>query len=371
MPAKQSDLPAPLAPGSTIGILGGGQLGRMLSSAAIELGFHTHVFCPQADSPAFDASRHTTIADYNDETALAKFAKSVDIVTYEFENVPAATAEFLYALVPVRPGQKALSVAQDRLEEKQFAASISAETAPFWQIDTEADFADIPFDGTSYVLKTRRMGYDGKGQAIVKTLAEASEALQSFNGHAAILEAFISFKSEISVILARGLGGETHAFEPGQNTHKNHILATTTIPAPINANIKTNAILIASRFAEALDYVGILGVEFFVTGDTARLGTSEGLLVNEIAPRVHNSGHWTQDGAKTSQFEQHIRAICGWPLGSADTLAPTIMTNLIGSDFDAWADIAAEPQAHLHLYGKSENRPGRKIGHVNRLHFAK
>lgn len=335
----------------------------MLATAAVDLGFRAHVYAPQPGSPAFDAARFHTVAAYDDEAALARFAAAADVVTYEFENVPAPTAACLEAHVPMRPGSKALAVAQDRLQEKLFAAGLDVETAGFRPVDTPDDLADVAFDGRAYVLKTRRLGYDGKGQAIVDTAKATAQALARFDGRPAILEAFVPFTREISVILARGAGGEIKAFEPGENTHRDHILAQTRVPASLSEAARAQAIAIASRFAEALDYVGVLGVEFFVTGEIG----SEKLLVNEIAPRVHNSGHWTQNGAAVSQFEQHIRAIAGWPLAEPATLAPTTMTNLIGDDFDTWATVAAEPGARLHLYGKDETRPGRKMGHVNRL----
>jgi len=357
-----TDNPAPLPPGAVIGILGGGQLGRMLATAAIELGFRCHVFAPETDSPAFDAARFQTVANYGDQTALTRFAANVDVVTYEFENVPAAAVACIDAIVPIRPGAKALAIAQDRLAEKEFATSLGAETAQFRPVDVEGDLAGVDFGGPKYVLKTRRLGYDGKGQAIVETAAAAAEALAGFGGAPCILEAFVPFTREISVVLARGVSGEIAAFEPGENTHRDHILARTCVPAALSEEARDRAIAIAARFTQALDYVGVLAIEFFVTGEPGH----EGLLVNEIAPRVHNSGHWTSDGASVSQFEQHIRAITGWPLAAPATLAPTTMENLIGHEVDAWPRLAADPGARLHLYGKSETRPGRKMGHVNR-----
>lgn len=355
--------PPQLPPGSVIGILGGGQLGRMLATAAVELGFRVHVYAPEADSPAFDAARAHTVAPYDDQAALARFAAAADVVTYEFENVPAPTARCLEALVPMRPGAKALAIASDRLEEKRFASRLDVETADFRPVDTPEDLSGVAFDGRQYVLKTRRLGYDGKGQAVVDSDSAAAQAFARFDGHPAILEAFVPFTREISVILARGASGETKAFEPGENTHRDHILAQTQVPAELSDAARSQAIAIAARFAHALDYIGVLAVEFFVTGEVG----AERLLVNEIAPRVHNSGHWTADGAAVSQFEQHIRAIAGWPLGEPATLAPTTMTNLIGHDVDTWPALAADPGARLHLYGKAETRAGRKMGHVNRL----
>lgn len=358
-----AEIPAPLPPGSVIGILGGGQLGRMLAAAANELGFRCHIYCPDPGSPAFDCARFTTVAAYDDTDALSRFAHAVDIVTYEFENVPASTADTLSAYVPVRPGREALAISQDRLEEKRFAASVDAATAPFWPIDSQSDLAAVPFDGSAYVLKTRRLGYDGKGQAIVRTCDDAAGALAASGNQPSIIEAFIDFEREISVILARGRDGQIVAYEPGENTHRSHILDQTRIPANLTTEVAAAAVAIAGRFAHKLDYVGILAVEFFVSGASGQAH----LLVNEIAPRVHNSGHWTQDGARTSQFEQHIRAIAGWPLAPAATLAPTVMTNLVGHQADNWAASAGDPEVHIHIYGKAETRPGRKMGHLNRV----
>jgi 5-(carboxyamino)imidazole ribonucleotide synthase len=355
-----------LPPGATIGILGGGQLGRMLATAAAELGFACHIYCPDPESPAFDVARARTVAAYDDADALRAFAGAVDVVTYEFENVPGPTAALLAGLVPVRPSARSLEVAQDRLAEKRFAGDIGAATAACLAIDTAADFSAAAFDGRRHVLKTRRLGYDGKGQAIVGTRPEAEAAFERFGGRPCLLEAFVPFEREVSVVLARGADGTAAAFEPAENVHKDHILWQSRVPATLAAEAAAEAIAVAGRFAAALDHVGVLAVEFFVTGEA---GTGR-LLVNEIAPRVHNSGHWTQDGATVSQFEQHIRAVAGWPLSRPATLAPTVMTNLIGADADAWADLAAEPGARLHLYGKRETRPGRKMGHVNRPTFA-
>jgi 5-(carboxyamino)imidazole ribonucleotide synthase len=355
----------PLAPGAIIGILGGGQLGRMLALAAAPLGFRVHVFAPETDSPAFDVCAMRTTADYRDETALAAFAASVDVVTYEFENVPVETVRFLEARVPVRPGSKALDVAQDRLKEKRLARDLGARTAEFGEVGSLAELeAQVGRIGLPAVLKTTRFGYDGKGQAKIRDAGETGAAFAAMKGQPAILEAFVDFRCEVSVIGARALDGTFSAFDVTQNEHRNHILHRSLAPAQLTPTVAAEAIAITRRIAGALDYVGVLGVEFFALDADA----SESLCVNEIAPRVHNSGHWTQDGAQTSQFEQHIRAIAGWPLGSTRRRAPAVeMINLIGEDVETWARLAAEPGAHLHLYGKREARAGRKMGHVNRL----
>jgi 5-(carboxyamino)imidazole ribonucleotide synthase len=349
-----------LPPGSTIGILGGGQLARMLSLAAGQLGLNTHIFAPEKDSPAFQVSAAHTIADYRDEKALATFAKSVSAVTYEFENVPVEAVRFLEQHTIVRPGSKALDVAQDRLKEKSLARSLGAMTANFAAIHSRADLdTHIGMIGLPAVLKTTRMGYDGKGQAKIMSIADIDAAYAAMKNQPAILESFINFKSEISVICARGFDGTFAAYEPTENVHLNHILHTSTVPANIDHELAVEAVFIAQRMAEALDYVGIMGVEFFVGEDV--------LYVNEIAPRVHNSGHWTQDACLVSQFEQHIRAVAGWPLGATTRHSDVVMTNLIGSDVDHWQRLAAEPGTAVHLYGKTESRPGRKMGHVNRI----
>lgn len=350
-----------LRPGDTIGILGGGQLGRMLAQSAAQLGLRCHIFAPEADSPAFDVSARHTVASYADTGALAGFAANVQAVTYEFENVPAEAVRLLEALVPVRPGLRALSVAQDRLAEKRLARSLGAMTADFAAVNSRDELdAAISTVGTPAVLKTVRFGYDGKGQAKIMTAADADAAWHAIKGQPAILESFVNFSREVSVVAARGTDGAFVAFDVTENEHRNHILHRSVAPASLAQAASKQAIDSAARIAEALDYVGVLGVEFFAVDDA--------LYVNEIAPRVHNSGHWTMDGAATSQFEQHIRAVCGWPLGSPKRLSQSVeMTNLIGDDAHDWGTILAEPLARLHLYGKPDVRAGRKMGHVNRL----
>ena len=354
----------PVLPGGVVGILGGGQLGRMLALAAAELGLSCHIYCPDPKSPAFAVAAARTIAPYEDEAALAAFAGAVDLVTYEFENVPAATVEFLAGRVPVLPGARSLSVSQDRLAEKQLMVELGIAVPAFAPVTALTDiYSALARTGRPAILKTRRFGYDGKGQSLIRTGDDPSFAWRQIGEAAAILESFVAFEREISVVLARGRDGEMRAFDISENRHKAGILAETTIPANVTPELAARAVAIAERIAEALGHVGILGVEMFVLPE----GAPNRLMVNEIAPRVHNSGHWTQDAAMTSQFEQHIRAICGWPLGDTDRLADVTMTNLIGDDVADWRALAAEPGARLHLYGKAESRPGRKMGHVNRL----
>jgi 5-(carboxyamino)imidazole ribonucleotide synthase len=357
--------PRRLQPGDTIGILGGGQLGRMLALAAAPLGLRCHIFAPEADSPAFEVAAGHTRADYRDEAALAAFSAIADVVTYEFENVPVESVRFLERRVAVRPGAKALDVAQDRLKEKRLARDLGAMTADFAGVTSAEELAaSVSQIGLPAVLKTTRFGYDGKGQAKIRKAAEIEAAHAAMKGQPAILEAFVPFEREVSVVAARGLDGAFVAFDVTENEHRDHILHRSLVPARVSAASAKTAVETTRRLAEALDYVGVLGVEFFITGT----GRGEAVLVNEIAPRVHNSGHWTMDGATTSQFEQHIRAVAGWPLGSPKRLAPGAeMVNLIGDEADGWAQILARPGAHLHLYGKREARPGRKMGHVNRL----
>jgi 5-(carboxyamino)imidazole ribonucleotide synthase len=354
-----------LSPGATIGILGAGQLGRMLAMAAARLGLKSHVFAPEADAPAFDVAAAKTIADYDDEEALARFADSVDVVTYEFENVPIACAEFLSERRPLRPNARALALTQDRLPEKTFLRDIGLKTAPFLPVqDAGALIRAVAALGRPSILKTRRFGYDGKGQALVREGSDLAALFRGLGGEPTILEGFVRFEREVSVVAARGLDGEFAAFDVCENEHEKHILARTRLPAAIAPATETAARDMARQIVEALDYVGVLAVEMFVVRDYAGI---EGLVVNELAPRVHNSGHWTIDGALTSQFEQHVRAIAGWPLGSSRRLGDIEMRNLIGEEADAWLDILAEPESRLHLYGKLETRPGRKMGHVTRV----
>ncbi len=353
-----------LKPGQTIGILGGGQLGRMLAMAAARLGFHTHIYEPGA-APAGEVAQNTTIAPYDDTDALEAFARSVDVVTYEFENVPTDALDRIEALVPFRPNRKALAVSQDRLTEKTYLQDIGLNVAPFAALDAGAPDAAallaqaLAEVGTPSILKTRRLGYDGKGQARIMGPHDGRAALDAMAGAEAVLEAFVEFDREISVIAARGMDNIIACFEPGENVHKDGILHTTTVPANIDADTRARAFGIAGTILAALDYVGVLGVELFQTRD--------GLIVNEIAPRVHNSGHWTEAGAVIDQFEQHIRAIAGWPLVDPVRHSDVVMTNLIGDDLAQVQGISGETGAKLHLYGKTDARPGRKMGHVTRV----
>lgn len=353
-------LARPLPPGSTIGILGGGQLARMLALAAGQLGLRCHIYAPEADSPAFDVAAAHTRATYDDEAALARFAAAVDVVTYEFENVPGATAAFLEERVPLAPGSRALFTAQDRVDEKTFIAGLGIAVAPFAAVSDEASlaaaFARI---GAPSILKTRRFGYDGKGQAGISGDRSPEAAWAEIGRQPAILEGFIAFDREISVIAARGWDGAVAVYDVPENHHEHHILRTATVPAGISAAIAQTARAIGSRIIAALDYVGVIGIEMFVAGGD--------VIVNEIAPRVHNSGHWTMDACAVSQFEQHIRAVCGWPLGSVERHSDVVMTNLLGEEVNEWPKLAAQPDVCLHIYGKGECRRGRKMGHFNRL----
>jgi 5-(carboxyamino)imidazole ribonucleotide synthase len=353
-------LEKPLAPGSTIGILGGGQLGRMLALAAAQLGLNSHIYAPEADSPAFQVSTAHTVAGYHDFDALEQFAKSVDVVTYEFENVPGDTASFLEQRCVMAPSSAALKTAQDRVDEKTFIASLSIPVAPFAPIAHEADLLPaLKKIGRPAILKTRRFGYDGKGQT--KILADTSPAVAwaDIGKSPAILEGFVAFDMEISVIAARGWDGTVMVYDVPENHHENHILKTSTVPARISAETTAAARVMARKIISALDYVGVMGIEMFVAG--------KNLIVNEIAPRVHNSGHWTQDACVVCQFEQHIRAISGWPLGDTKRHSNVVMHNILGDEAGKWAEFAARTQTGVHYYGKSEPRRGRKMGHINVL----
>lgn len=344
-----------------IGILGGGQLGRMLALAAARLGYRCHVYCPDPDSPAFDVCHSRTCADYHDLDGLEKFAADVDVVTFEFENVPVDSAFHLERHVPVRPSSGALYMAQDRRNEKIFLTDREIPAAPFAAVDSPLAIAPtLRKIGTDGILKTRRFGYDGKGQTRIAIDGDPEQAWSEIGEARAVLEGVVPFSSEISVVAARGMDGMVRCYCPVWNVHRNHILHTTTAPAPISSDLATAAVRLSHKILTDLDYVGVMGVEMFIVGD--------GLVINEMAPRVHNSGHWTMDGAATDQFEQHIRAICGLPLGSPDMLFDHVdMTNLIGDDAASLPEMADEPGAKIHLYGKREIRAGRKMGHINRI----
>lgn len=350
----------PLPLGSVIGIFGSGQLGRMLAVAASRLGFETHIFAPTDNSsPAAQVATRFTQRAYEDLEAVRAFAQQCDVLTYEFENVPAATAKAAAELKPLRPSETCLDIAQDRLTEKTFISEqAGVSVAPFKNIesldDLERAFNSL---GGSCVLKTRRFGYDGKGQVIIRSSDEIQDAWDKLGSQACIAEAFIPFEREVSVICARGVTGVTACYPLAENVHRDHILHITNAPAPQNSD---KAKEYAMKIMEALNYVGVMATEFFELKD----GT---LLVNEIAPRVHNSGHWTQDAGCIDQFENHIRAIAGWPLGSAQPKHAVEMTNLIGADTHDWLALAAEPETFIHFYGKIEARQGRKMGHINRI----
>jgi 5-(carboxyamino)imidazole ribonucleotide synthase len=353
-----------LKPGDTIGILGGGQLGRMLALAAAELGLNCHVYAPEPDSCAFDVVRAKTCAPYEDEAALARFVETASVVTYEFENVPAATANFLARHKPVLPSPSILAIVQDRLPEKEFVSNLGIATAAFAKIDSLEELRSAAQKiGLPAILKTRRMGYDGKGQAAIRNMGEIDAAWAAIGKAPAVLEQFVPFEREISVVAARSAKGEVVAYEAAENLHRDHILHSSRVPAQIPGALAGQAGVIASKIANALDYVGVLAVELFVVDEDGR----RRLLVNEIAPRVHNSGHWTLDGATASQFEQHVRAVAGWPLAKPRRLGRAEMVNLIGSEVSEWPKYLAEPGACVHLYGKGEARPGRKMGHVTRI----
>jgi 5-(carboxyamino)imidazole ribonucleotide synthase len=353
-----------LKPGDTIGILGGGQLGRMLAMAAARLGLRCEVFSPDPDSPAFDVVLHATCAEYADVEALELFANDVDVITYEFENVPAAAAMILAARRPVLPDRKILETTLDRLAEKDFVKRLGIGTADYADVSSaEGLRAAIARIGLPAVIKTRRFGYDGKGQAIIRDGDDPDKVWEDLGTKSAILEAFIPFEREISVVAARSAGGQVECFDVTENEHRDHILKISRAPADIPDALAAQARIIAETIANALDFVGVLAVEMFVVQGT----DGARVLVNEIAPRVHNSGHWTLDGASISQFEQHIRAIAGWPLGKPVRHGPVTMTNLIGDDINDYERWLTVPGATVHLYGKGPPRPGRKMGHVTEV----
>jgi 5-(carboxyamino)imidazole ribonucleotide synthase len=350
-----------IAPGSTIGILGGGQLGRMTAIAAARLGYRCHIFCPDADSPAFAVAAAHTCAAYDDAKALAAFSESVDVVTFEFENVPAESAARLAERVIVRPSWSVLETAQDRVLEKTFFNGIGAATAPWRAVDDLDSLADaLKALGTPAVLKTRRLGYDGKGQACIDSPAQTAHAWDAIGRAPAILEGFVNFSREISVIVARSPRGEVNTFDVVENVHVNHILDTTRAPAQITPEQAERAAAIARHAAIELNLEGLLAIEMFVDRDGS-------ILVNEMAPRPHNSGHWTIDACVTDQFEQFVRAVCNLRLGSTERHSDAEMKNLLGHAVDDWAKLLSDPKAKLHLYGKTEVRDGRKMGHVTRI----
>ena len=347
----------PLPQGANIGILGGGQLGRMLAVAASRLGLKAHIFEQGANPPAGQVADQVTTASYEDEAALRRFAQSVDVITYEFENIPTSALDILEQIRPIHPGRLALAISQDRLSEKEFLTGLGLKVAPYANVTSAAEAeAAAQSIGPPSILKTRRMGYDGKGQVRLKNVSDMEQAWQAMQGAPSVLEGFINFSHEVSVIAARASDGQVACYDPGENVHREGILHSTTVPASLSAAQRMDAVLLAGQILNALDYVGVMGVELFVTAG--------GLIVNEIAPRVHNSGHWTQNGCDICQFEQHIRAVAGWPLGDGSRHSDMRMENLIGADMDRVPELR-KTNAALHLYGKSEVKPGRKMGHVN------
>ncbi|MEE2525614.1 5-(carboxyamino)imidazole ribonucleotide synthase [Hyphobacterium sp. HN65] len=350
----------PLAPGSVIGILGGGQLGRMLATAAAELGFDAHIFDPESDCPAGRAAARVWSAPWDDDGAIQAFAGKCDVITFEWENVPASAIDAAESRAPVRPGRKSLELTQDRLVEKSFIREAGCQTVDFAEVNSLADLENaVARIGRPSILKTRRFGYDGKGQAVVKAGSGLAEAWASIGGQPAILEAFAPFQRELSVVAARTVNGDLKTFPLAENQHSGGILRVSTAPAQASAGLEADALKIAEAIGNGLEHVGVFAVELFDVGGQ--------LIVNEIAPRVHNSGHWTMDACACGQFEQHIRAVAGWPLGNTAPHSACEMTNLIGEDVSPWLDLASEPDVCLHLYGKRDTRPGRKMGHINRL----
>ena len=349
-----------LISGSTIGILGGGQLGQMLSMAAARLGFKTHIFEPSENPPASNVSSKFTRAEYNDYDALKQFASSVDVVTYEFENIPTAALDIIETQSEIFPNREALKISQDRLIEKGFINKLGFKTASFCEVNSlEELIKGINQIGAPSILKTRRFGYDGKGQVKVQPSSKPEEIWRNLGEKALILEGFINFSSEFSVIGSRSKDGQISCFDPGENVHKDGILRTTTVPAHLTNQQKTEAVLITAKILETLKYVGVIGIEFFLEKNS--------LVINEFAPRVHNSGHWTQNGCTVDQFEQHIRAITGWKLGNAERHSDVIMENLIGDEIYKTNQLVEDGSIALHLYGKTDVNPGRKMGHFNRI----
>ena len=349
-----------LISGSTIGILGGGQLGQMLSMAASRLGFKTHIFEPSENPPASNVASKFTRAEYDDYDALKQFASSVDVVTYEFENIPTAALDIIETQSEIFPNREALKISQDRLIEKEFINKLGFKTASFCEVNSIEELIHaINQIGAPSILKTRRFGYDGKGQVKVQPSSKPEEIWKNLGEKALILEEFINFSSEFSVIGSRSKNGQISCFDPGENVHKDGILRTTTVPAHLTNQQKTEAVLITAKILETLKYVGVIGIEFFLEKNS--------LVINEFAPRVHNSGHWTQNGCTVDQFEQHIRAITGWKLGNAERHSDVIMENLIGDEIYKTNQLVEDGSIALHLYGKADVNPGRKMGHFNRI----
>ncbi len=347
-------------PGATVGLMGGGQLGRMMAMAAARMGYRTHVFTDHPHTPAGEVAAEVSVASFSDRVALERFADAVQVVTYEFENVPLAAAKVVAERVAVRPGPNVLAVAQDRLAEKDFLSQAALPVAPYQGIETPEELSRAFEVGFPAVLKTRREGYDGKGQVRVETARDLPDAWQRLGAVPSVLERWIDFEREVSVIIARSEDGEEAAYEPTENQHADGILRTSIVPAQISPATADAAVAAARKVVRELQCVGVLAVEMFVLADGS-------VVVNEIAPRPHNSGHWTLDAAETSQFEQQVRVCCGLPLGSVNRLHDAVMRNLIGPDVDNWNRYLGDGRVRLHLYGKKVSRPGRKMGHVTRL----
>ncbi|MDY0030069.1 MAG: 5-(carboxyamino)imidazole ribonucleotide synthase [Pseudobdellovibrionaceae bacterium] len=349
-------------PAQVLGILGGGQLGRMSAMAAARLGIKTHIFCPEQDSPASHVSAQTYVASYDDKDALKAFAKSVDVVSYEFENIPVETVRYLKKFKPVYPDETLLEIAQHRWTEKQFLNDIGIPTARWAKATSATDIEATLKDWgvNSCIIKTTRFGYDGKGQAKISKFTDIVPAWSSLKTDEVIIESLVAFKHEISVIVARDLFGKVQSYAPALNDHKNHILAKTTAPAPLNENLLKHATQMAEKLAKRVGLVGVLGLELFVTKDNQ-------IIANEIAPRTHNSGHWTIDACSVSQFENHVRCVCGLPVGKADRHSDAVMINLIGDEIALVEKYLSKKDANIHLYGKPEVRAGRKMGHITIL----
>lgn len=349
-------------PGATVGVMGGGQLGRMFAVAARTMGYRVHVFSPERNGPAAQFADFATVADYNHEPQVLAFARAVDVVTFEFENIPVQTAEWCATQCPVRPAGAVLHIAQNRLREKTFLSGAGVPIAPFRAVRSERDLADaIAQIGCPAILKTAAFGYDGKGQQAIASGDDLAKIWEASSADKSVLEGAILFEREVSVIVARGIDGEMATFPVCENIHRDHVLDVTVVPARIEPRVESAAAELARVIAEKLDLVGLLAVEMFLT-------RSGDLLVNELAPRPHNSGHWTIEACLTSQFEQHVRAVCGLPLGATDMLRPAAMANLLGDVWQEgephWRNALGLPGVHLHLYGKDEPRPRRKMGHL-------
>ena len=355
---------SPLAPGSTIGILGGGQLGRMLAQAAARLGLHAHIYCPSEKAPAFEVAKFHTIAAFDDLEALQSFARTVDVVTFEFENVPLEAADLVASIAPLYPSRKALETSQDRRVEKVFLEELGLRVAAWWPVKSAEDLAKaLRQCNAPALLKTRRLGYDGKGQMALDQNSDPVQAYEQFGRQPAILEKKVAFEREISSVLVQNAQKTVSCYDIPANDHKNGILISSTVPSNLPVTVEQQAREAAMKIADALDYKGVLAVEFFV----AAAASGPRLIVNEFAPRVHNTGHWTLDACLCDQFENHIRAVANWPLGPTTRHSDAEMTNLLGPEVENWLEISARPDVAIHLYGKAGIAPGRKLGHMTKI----